>query len=366
MRIGLLGRVLWVSSLFVFLVSGIVFAADRAQFANETGLDIDLVNLIQVDVDGTELTVVFVFINERTFESKISASLRAALLPFLGQDALYVNPNVKSVIAQFPFDPLGISVQVAGEPPVAPGLGAWTEITSGFLQGQFEVNPAGTSQGSGAEGVVVLGDAVDGNLPFDVIYGSERTTFTISSVAVASDVIAGGPSAATTSHDPIEVPLLGDVTSLEEILALPDFSSESMAALLGIEADNVGAAEITFLNDEVLRLLYVRLEEEARDSALGDDLIAALDPLIGNGAVMVWAYSATGVAFSPWNFFAQQSETNYLFFSSASFVDLTPGFVRSGRLEANELSAGVIRLPKGMKPDLPYALFYGTTGVEFP
>jgi len=366
MRIGPLGRALWVSSLLAFLVSGVALGDDRAQFAQETGLDIDLVNLIQVDVDGTELTIVFVFINERTFESKISSSLRAALLPYLGRNALYVNPNVKSVVSQFPFDPLGVSVQVAGEPPITLGLDGWSEITPGFLQGRFEVNPAGASQGSGAEGVVVLGDAIEENAPFDVIYEGRRTTFTISTVAAASGAIAGGPSAATTSHDPIEIPLLGDVTSLEEILASPDFSSESMAALLGIDTDDVRAAEITFLNDEILRLLYVRLEEGTRVSALGVDLIATLDPLIGTGAVMVWAHSSTGVAFSPWNFFAQQSETNYLFFSSASFVDLTPGFTRTGRLEANQLSAGVIRLPKGMMPDLPYALFYGTTGVDFP
>lgn len=354
------------SSLFVLALSGSAMGDDRSEFARETGLDIDLVGVIQVNVDGTELTVVFVYINDRTFDSKISASLRATLLPYLGRNAIYVNPNIKSVVSWFDFDPLGISVQAPGGEVIQTERASWIEITPGFFQGQFGVNPAGASQGSGSEGILLLGDAIDSDEPFGLIYGGERTTFAISA-AVASPVTptVGGPAAATTSHEPIDVPLLEDVSTLEEILALPDFSSESMAALLNLAVDDVQAVETPF-RDEILRLLFVRLEEGIGGSALGSDLVSTLEPLIGTGAVMVWAFSPTGVEFSPWNFYVQQSETNFLFFSSASFVELTTGFVRVEWIGAGEMVAGVIRLPRGTDPDLPFVIFYKQASVSFP
>ena len=360
------------SSLLLFALLLSANGQDRDQFARETGLDADLVNLVQVDVGGTELTVVFVFINDRTFDSKISATLRATLLPYIGENALYVNPNIESIVSQFPFDPLAVSMEQSGDVH-QPELGAWAEITSGFLDGRFEVNPAGTSQGSGSEGVIVLGDAIDADLPFDVVYAGARATFRIDANAVvATGFTTGGPSAATTSHDPIEVPYMEDVTTLEEVLALSDFTAESMATLLGLPEEDVRTTELTFVSGQVLRLLYVRLEEAIRASALGQDLVAALDPLIGTGAVMVWAFSQTGVSFSPWNFFVQQDLTNFVFFSSASFVELTPGFIGRIEIPAGGLMAGVIRLPRGVDPLERFKVFYSTpgargeTGVEFP
>jgi hypothetical protein len=43
-------------------LSCLVSADARAQLASETGLDADLVGLVTLDVAGTELTIVFVFI----------------------------------------------------------------------------------------------------------------------------------------------------------------------------------------------------------------------------------------------------------------------------------------------------------------
>jgi hypothetical protein len=367
MRIAALGRMAVVSSLLLLLVFGVVQAEDRERFASETGLDVDLVNVIQADVGGAELAVIFVFINERTFDSKISASLRATLLPYLGRNAVYVNPNVKTVTSQFPFDPLMISVQPSGEEAFAPQLEAWVEITPGFLGGRFEVNPAGSSQGSGAEGIVVLGDAIDSGETFDLIYLGRRATFAISAAAPsAAPSISGAYAAGAASHEPIEVPLLEDVVTLEEILALPDFSSESMAALFDLDSDAVRAVETTFLNGEVLRFLFVRLDEGVRDSALGEELVASLDPVIGTGAVMVWAFSPTGAGFSPRGFQIHQSESAYEFWSSASFVELTPGFLHVNYVEAGQMVGGVIRLPKGVDPDLPFFIQYAFTRVSFP
>jgi len=354
-----------VSSLFLFACVVGSAAQDRSGLAQETGLDVDLVNLVQVDVGGTELTVVFVFINERTFDSKISPALRTALLPYVGENALYVNPNIESVVTQFPFDPTALSVEQLGRDAFSPSLDAWTEITTGFLDGWFEVNPAGASQGSGAEGVVLLGDAIDPEEPFDVVYAGARATFAIlADGPTVSPLTGSGPAAATTSHDPIDVPLLGDVTTLEEVLALSDFTSESMATMLGLPAEHVRTTELTFLNDRVLRLLYVRLEEDLRESTLGEELVAALDPLIGTGAVMVWAFSPTAADFSPWNFFVQQGGANYIFFSSASFVELTEGFIGKIEIPSGGLVAGVIRLPRGVDPTDAFKVFYSTPGAE--
>jgi hypothetical protein len=367
MRIATLGRMILVSSLLLLLVAGAILAEDRERFAQETGLDVDLVGVIQVDIGGTELAIIFVFVNERTFDSKISASLRVTLLPYLGRNAVYVNPNVKTVTSQFPFNPLTISTQPSGEVEFTPPLDAWVEITPGFLGGRFEVNPAGSSQGSGAEGILVLEDAIDPDEPFDMIFMGQRTTFMISAAAPSVAVpISGAYAAAMESHEPIEVPLLEDVTTIEEIMASPDFSSDSIAALFDLSGDAVRAADIAFLNGEDLRFLFILLEEEIRGSALSADLVGALEPLIGTGAVMVWAYSASGTGFSPRGLQVQQSELNYQFWSSASFVELTSGFIHVNRVAPGEMVAGVIRLPKGVDPDLPFVIQYAFTRVSFP
>jgi len=366
MRIGFLGRILLVSSLLVGLACAAGIADDRARFARETGLDIDLVSVIQIDVDGIELTIVFVFVNDRTFASKISPALRAQLLPYVGQNAIYVNPNIKSVVSEFDFDPIGISVRPASGESFLPGRDAWTEITSGFLDGRFEVNPAGAAQGSGSEGILVLGEAIDPTAPFELLYNGERASFSIAAASATATTAGTGPAAATASHQPIEVAPLEDVATLENVLSLPDFSSETLSTLLAIPPEDVEALEIQHFNDEILRLLYVRLEDGIRGSALGEDLVERLEPLIGTGAVMVWAFSPTGVGFSPWNFFVRQSGTNYVFFSSASFVELTPDFVGAKRISANGLVAGVIRLPRGADPGQPFEIFYSSSGATFP
>jgi hypothetical protein len=360
-----LGRAIFLSSLFLLIAGVGGLAEDRDRFAAETGLDVDLVNLVQVDVGGTELTVVFVFINDRTFDSRISASLRAALLPYLGRNALYVNPNVKSIESQSSFDPLEVSIEAGEEGRFTPDLDAWVEITPGFLRGRFEVNPAGASQGSGSEGILILGDAIDPSEPFDVLYRDERATFRISASS-ASDLASGTFPATTNSHEPLDVPLIEDASALESLLASPDFSAETMAAALGLDPELVRAAELGFMNGEELRFLFVRLEESVYRSALGEDLLASLDRLVGTGAVMVWAYSPTGAGFTPRGLHVVQSGNLFEFWSSASFVDLTEGFARVVRIEAHQLVAGVLRLPSGVDPSAPFSIRYLLEEVSYP
>jgi hypothetical protein len=358
MRWNDVGRALLVSSLFVLCAASAALGDSRDDFARETGLDSDLIGVIQVDVGGTEMTIAFVFINARALESHVSPSLRQALQPYVGRNALYVNPSVRDIVSHFDFTPQAIAVQGEGRERTTAPASAWVELTPGFLGGAFEVNPAGTAQGSGSEGVLVLGDLIDPTRPFDIFYGNERTTFRI--LAAAS---SGSTSAA--SHDPISVPALGDVSSLESVLARSDLTEVSLAALFALDRSLVRILDATVKSDTV-RFVFIRLDESVRTSALGADLVSRLHPVIGTGAVMVWATSTTGAPFSPWYFYVQQSGTNFVFFSSASFVELTSGFLDLERLEPATLAAAVIRLPKGVDAQTPFAVRYSSFSVTYP
>jgi hypothetical protein len=358
------GRAILASSLFFLCASVIAFGGPVDDFARETGLDTDLIGVIQVDVGGTEMTIAFVFINERALDSRVAPALRQALEPYVGRNALYVNPSVRGAVSHFDFDPRAITVQGEGRERATPPASAWVELTLGFLGGAFKVNPAGASQGSGSEGVLVLGDLVESTKPFDVFYGDQRTTF-----AIGADGAPGGtaPSGAASglSHDPISVPALASVSSLEEVLALPDLTEVSLAALFALDRSLVRILDTAAKTDAV-RFVFIQLEESVRASALGDDLLSRLDQVIGTGAVMMWATSTTGAPFSPWYFYVQQSGTNFVFFSSASFVELTSGFLALERLEPATLAAAVIRLPKGVNAKTPFAVRYGSLGVTYP
>jgi len=367
MRIGALGRMVILSSLLVLAFGGAAWGQDRDRFAREAGLDVDLINLVSLDVGGVELTVVFVFINERTFDSLISEELRTALLPYIGQNALYVNPNIKNVVTEFGFDPDMISVEAAAD-VFTPRAEDWVEITPGFLDGRFDVNPAGASQGSGSEGILILGDAIDADAPFEVRYGAERATFSIAPEGATGSTSAGlwGATSGSLSHDPIAVPLMEDAQTLEELLALPDFTSEAMAAMLGLTTDDVQVVEVSPSSTQSLRFVYIRLDDDVRLSTLGEGLLTSLEPLIGAGAVMVWAYSATGAKYTPYSHYFQQAETNYVLISSASFVDLTSGFSTTAILAPAELVAGVLRVPASADPSSPYKVMYGLNSAYFP
>ena len=340
-------------------------AADpRLQFANETGLDFDLINVIQVDVGGVELTVVFVYINERTFSSKISPALRETLQPYIGRNAFYVNPSVEGVVSQFAFAPTAVALAQPGAGTMTPSLEDWVEITPGFLVGRFETNPAGPDKGSGSEGILVLGDRLDPESPFELLYGGQRVAFDLGVPTPAGSPQGSGTSA-WASQDPVDIAPLEDVSSLQDVLAHDDFSAETMAAFFGLESSLVRAIR-TDSRGEELRLLFVRLEAPILASALGPEMLSAVEPLVGSGALMVWAFSPIGAGFSPWHFYVQQAGTNYVFFSAASFVELTEGFLRTTRVEAGEVVAGIIRLPRGVDTANAFALFYGTAGVSYP
>ncbi|MFC2095403.1 hypothetical protein ACFLSW_03075 [Candidatus Bipolaricaulota bacterium] len=351
--------------LLLWTMSLLLYAAPQDRFAEETGLDPDLVNYVTVNIGGTELTIFFVFINERTFQSKISLELSLVLQPYVGLNALYVNPGVDAVVNSFAFSPESVSFRQGGV-NLAPPWEAWDEITPGFLSGGFEINPSGPEHGSGSEGVVILGDLIDSQLPFDVLYAGESASFDIGSTPIVTQNAPGAPAAAAQSHDPIEVAPLDTLDALQDLLLHEDFSSQAMAALFELDPALVRTMVLNPRGGDELRMFFVRLEESVHTSLLGGELLATIEELIGTGAVMVWAVSPTGAEFSPWHFYIKQNDTNYVFFSTASFVELTEDFLRVERVNPGDIAAGVIRLPRSVEALSPFSVFYGTSGVDYP
>jgi len=365
-------RIVAIFSLLLLTFGVFATAQTSDALAQQTGLDSDLIGVIEVSVDGTELAIVFVFINERTFDSGVSATLQSRLLPYVGQNALYVNPSVEIVVSQFAFEPLDVSVGPASGGSIDMTLALWQEITPGFLDGRFTVNPSGAGQGSGSEGILILGDSIDSSEPFVVEYGGQTVLFDIDDVStVATATVSTGSTSGLTSetaYDPVDVTTLENVATLADLLALNELTPGGLAEVSALPAERVGMIEYV-AGTERLRIVLIQLVEDVRDSALGDDLLATLDPLIGSGAVMIWAYSPTGAPFRVWDFVIKQSGTHYWYTADDSFVDLTEGFRRMERLEAGEVAAGVMRLHSRMDQDAPFSVFYKslTIGeVAFP
>jgi len=363
MRVTLARRVGVCLSVLLLTSLGIL-AGSHEQIASKIDLAPDLFNELTVDVNGTELALFIVVINERAFSSKISPTLQENLRHYVGKNALYVNPTVEQVVNSFPFFPEQLTVEQEGGSSFTPTRSDWIEITPGFLDGQFEVNPGGSSYGSGSEGILVMEDRIDIARPFWVSYQGVRVRFDVAQQTAAYPVSAPPASTTTPSHPAVEISPPESITDLQQALTEGDFSAEAIASLLFLPQDLMGTLVVAGRGEE-LRLLFVRLEEGIYGSALGEDLLLALEPLVGTGAVMVWALSQTGSAFIPWNFYIQQSGTNYVFFSAASFVELTEGFLHSGRVEPGAIVAGVIRLPGGIDTNAPFSIQYGTAGATF-
>ncbi len=356
------GRGVLAFLLILLLLGTVGFTATTAQIAEKTGLAPDLFAQLTVPVHGHDLGIFIVFITDRTFNSRISPKLHAELAPYVGRNALYVNPSVKQVVSSFDFSPDRFTITQNGK-TFTPNQKDWVEITPGFLAGKFVVNPGGATYGSGSEGILVLGDRIDATKPFTISYQGVSATFTIKSTETTAPPAVATGSTPTPPQTPTVTPP-AQVTNLTTALTHGDFSAPAVAKLIGVDPTLVRTLVVKSRGEE-LRLLFVRLQASVRASALSADLIKSIDPLIGTGAVMVWALSPTGADFSPWRFYIQQHGTNYVFFSSSSFAELTPGFLKARRIPVDGIVAGVIKLPKAVDRGAPFAVFYGSAKVEF-
>ncbi|MBN1858396.1 hypothetical protein JW848_04235, partial [Candidatus Bipolaricaulota bacterium] len=131
------------------------------QISWETGLDRDLFATMQIDLRGREIAVFFVYLNDRAFDSKISAGLAERLRPYSNRNALYVNVTVPQNPPQVDLDPTMFTVRQVGLDPWTAGESSWVEITPGFLGGLLQPNPEDPTYGSGSIGVLLLDEAID-------------------------------------------------------------------------------------------------------------------------------------------------------------------------------------------------------------
>jgi hypothetical protein len=360
-------RILRQSLLPLFLVLAVgatVAASDQAEVASRTGLAPDLFVTLTVDTGGRELALFLVYVDERAFQSKISPDLRQSLLPYVGRNALFVNPTVEEVSPTLPFSPALLLVEQEGRATFVPSSSDWVELSEGFLAGTAVVNPGGVTYGSGSSGILLLGDRIDPARPFTVVYAGARGAFLLAQPTGLSAPAVVPTSTVPPASAPAPLPEGTDALSAE--LLQGDFSTASVASLLHIDPSLVGTI-VQSSKGEELRLLLVRLEEGVRAGAFAPDLLARIEPYFGAGAVMVWALSAGGASFTPFKFYVQQKGTSYVFFLDSSFVELTEGFRRAGRVAPGEVAAGILLLPGGVARTAPFTVFYsGGTGALFP
>jgi hypothetical protein len=358
-------RLVWGCVLLLGLLLGhlVVFAGGQEQIASKTGLDEDLFITLETEVNGKALALFVVAVTERCLKSKVSSELRSRLQPYVGKNVLYVNPTVESVVSNFPFDTSRFLITQEGMPAFVPTLNDWDEITEGFLSGVFVTNPGGASYGSGSEGLLLMNGYIDITKPFTVSYAGKSATFSVRSYTTPAASSTGG-IASSPSRTPVDVPIPDKVTDLQDALTAGEFSRETIASLLGLPISLVQTVDIINRNDE-LRLVLFLLSPAVRDGSFSDELMASIEPLIGSGAVMVWALSPTGSEFTPWKFFIQQNKTNCVFYSDASFVELTEGFLRSGKIEAGQILAGVMRFPEWIDTEQEFTVSYGSSKALF-
>ncbi len=371
MHVRVAGRNLILCSLCLFFVGLCVLAQSVNQIASETGLDRDLVGVLNINAGGTELAIIVVYINERAFQSGISKNpnLYHRLFPYVGQNALYINPTVEQVVSYSAFSPSQFSVEQSGKTTFYPTGADWVEITPGFLGGLFQVNPGGASYGSGSEGILVVGDRIDPTQPFSVVYQGQRAYFEISQVA-AAPLTAVSPAPAPTTvplREMVQAPPLADVTDLEEALLQGDLSAGMVAELLSVDPRLVGTFIHSAGTDE-LRFMFIRLEEAVRVGTFSSELLSRIDPYVGHNAIMVWMLTSTGAPFSIYNLLLERPHgdgiTHELFFGD-SVVDLTEDFAGLNYVYPGQLQAAILLLPSSVNVNEPFTMKYGLGRATF-
>ncbi len=348
--------------LLAFVIVALVAITSCGQVGIQTGLDGDLSAQLSVQVNGQRLDLFLVYLNKRAFNSEISEDLSHELSPYEEANALYVNPTVKLAVDSFDFFPSQFSIEQEGSPPFFPTSEDWVEITEGFLSGKLEPHPSGPEQGSCSIGVLVMGDHIDATRPFWVVYDGTRARF---------DIIERSRITVTTPEPPIipinevELAVQEQIAILWDELAGQDsFSAERIASLVELSPSLVRTMVIKH-KGEMLRLLLVLLEEQVNESALEADLLLALQPFIGTGGIMVWAFTLTGARFTPYYFWVEQSTTSYYFVTTSSFFEMTSEFCKVSYIEVGEVAAGVIILPHNLDSLAQFTLNYGSTKTIF-
>ncbi|MGQ9601335.1 MAG: hypothetical protein ACUVQU_07370 [Candidatus Bipolaricaulia bacterium] len=155
----------------------------RQRIVQETGLDPDLVATIFVSEENAQFILTFIYINERTFNSRLKPELLEAIAPYRGQKAMltlvtparesYFNPGLIT------FSQGGVEYHVAH--------GATRQINEGFKAGTLPTGKVAAgvillerlepSLGSSREATSL---GLDVSRPFTIGYMSYTTNFALS------------------------------------------------------------------------------------------------------------------------------------------------------------------------------------------
>ncbi len=360
------GRVLFLVSLLFLFTSSIGLAASHRQVASKTGLDSDLFSVLSVQTADAEIAITIVYINARAFDSKISPDLRAQLIPFVTSNAFYVNPTVEQQQrSQIPFFPTQFAIS-QDSTTIVPKLEAWKPLTEGFLVGQLQANPWG-GQGSGSEGVLLVGESIDPSRPFTISYQGQTAQFDLWSATSRSTTSSRSSLPADTGSESVTVTssVTGqDFPMLVNLMSSEDFSAILVGNELGIEESDIGTL-IADQAEQQLRLLLIPLTEHTLIDLLPADLATDTRQILDKGAIMVWILSPTGIDFSLGRFWIKQEQATYSFFGKSSFANLTAGFSDTTYIEPGKLLGGIILLPNGLDTTKPFTINYRNSGKTF-
>ncbi len=347
-----MNRIISLFCLLVVLGGTLVFGADNIDtIAQQLGLDRDLIGLINVEIEGTTLALMFIYVNERTVASRrISPLLRQQILPYLEANAIVVLVSADSDMF-FPPDELVLGQQ--GRQLFRPSSEDWAAAPP---------KPWKIRAQESAAGLLIMGERIDPTLPFWIEFRGEKTVIELEDpVLVCAEPLAYPVVA--PPHVPIDL-------NMEDLALAEAFgiTGEEIAQLIGIDPRLVQTLIIGHAEEEQLQIVLIHLAGQVREADLSTGMLAQLERYIDRASIMVLAFTRTGADFSPWYFWASQGRRNYPLLAIARFTELTPGFIRparDGRIEAGEIAVGIIILYRWIDPSLPFTVNYHTTRVEF-
>lgn len=155
----------------------------RQRIAQETGLDEDLIATIFVSEDNAQFILAFIYIEDRTFNSRLKPELLAAIAPYRNREAMLV---LTTPARESYFNPLAISF-IQGRMTYSVRLTDIRQISESFTVGSL---PAGEV----SAGVILLdrlepgpsplstGEELNVNRPFQISYmGRYTANFALSS-----------------------------------------------------------------------------------------------------------------------------------------------------------------------------------------
>ena len=137
--------------------------------------------------------------------------------------------------------------------------------------------------------------------------------------------------------------------------ALEEWAKQQISEKTGIDPQLLATLFVTDGSDQFL-IAFVYITEEVLQSDLKPDLKAAIEPYVGQRALLALVVPTRTSYFSPLEISFAQDGVVYLL-GDGQIHPITEDF-RPGNLEANAVSAGVLLLPLGVDEGRPFEIRY--------